>query len=110
MGNHALFAITSSAGDVAARSIGISLIGEVGCGINIGEVHTMLSVPLNPDIERRLSELSKRTGRSESDFARELIEGNIEDLEDRYLAERAIKEGGPRLTSEQVRKELGLEH
>jgi RHH-type rel operon transcriptional repressor/antitoxin RelB len=58
----------------------------------------MLSVPLNPDIERRLSELSKRTGRSESDFARELIEGNIEDLEDRYLAEKAIAEGGPRLT------------
>jgi predicted DNA-binding protein len=39
-----------------------------------------------------------------------LIEGNIEDLEDRYLAEKAIEEGGPRLTSEQVRKELGLEH
>jgi RHH-type transcriptional regulator, rel operon repressor / antitoxin RelB len=90
--------------------IGISLIGETGYGISTGEVTQMLSVPLNPDIERRLSELSKRTGRSESDFARELIEGNIEDLEDRYLAEKAIEEGGPRLTSEQVRKELGLEH
>jgi len=41
----------------------------------------MLSVPLNHDIERRLSE-----------------------------AEKAIEDGGPRLTSEQVRKELGLEH
>ena len=69
----------------------------------------MLSVPLNPDIERRLSELSRRTGRSESDFARELIEGNIEDLEDRYLAEKTIEEGGPRLSGERVRKELGLE-
>jgi RHH-type rel operon transcriptional repressor/antitoxin RelB len=70
----------------------------------------MLNVPLNPDIERRLSELAKRTGRAESDVARELIESNIEDFEDRYLAERAIAEGGPRLTSDQVRKELGLEH
>ena len=70
----------------------------------------MLSVSLNPDIKRRLSELARRTGRSESDFARELIEGNIEDLEDRYLAERAREAGGPRLTSEQARKELGLEH
>ncbi len=70
----------------------------------------MLTVPLSADIERRLSELSRRTGRSASDFARELIEGNIEDLEDRYLAEKAIEEGGPRLTSEQVRRELGLEH
>ena len=70
----------------------------------------MLNVPLSPDVERRLSELAKRTGRAESDFARELIEGNIEDLEDRYLAEKAIAEGGPRFTSEQIRKELGLEH
>jgi RHH-type rel operon transcriptional repressor/antitoxin RelB len=70
----------------------------------------MLNVLLSPDIERRLSELAKRTGRAESDVARELIEGNIEDLEDRYLAERAIAEGGQRLTSDQVRKELGLEH
>jgi RHH-type transcriptional regulator, rel operon repressor / antitoxin RelB len=51
----------------------------------------MLSVALNPDIERRLSELARRTGRSESDFARELIEGNIDDLEDRYLAEKPKK-------------------
>jgi RHH-type transcriptional regulator, rel operon repressor / antitoxin RelB len=69
----------------------------------------MLEVPLRPDIERRLSELAKRTGRAESDVARELIESNIEDLEDRYLAERAIAEGGPRLTGDQVRKELRLE-
>lgn len=69
----------------------------------------MLNVPLNPDIERRLSELAKRTGRTEGDFARELIESNIEDLEDRYLAEQAIAEGGSRLTSDQVRKALGLE-
>jgi predicted DNA-binding protein len=41
---------------------------------------------------------------------RELIEGNIEDLEDRYLAEQAIAEGGSRLTSDQVRKALGLDH
>jgi RHH-type transcriptional regulator, rel operon repressor / antitoxin RelB len=69
----------------------------------------MLNVLLSPDIERRLSELAKRTGRAESDVARELIESNIEDLEDRYLAERAIAEGGQRLTGDQVRKELGLE-
>jgi RHH-type transcriptional regulator, rel operon repressor / antitoxin RelB len=69
----------------------------------------MLTVLLNPDIERRLSELAKRTGRTEGELARELVEGNIEDLEDRYLAEQAIAEGGPRLSSEQARKELGLD-
>ena len=69
----------------------------------------MLNVSLSPDIDRRLFDLAKRTGRTESELARELIENNIEDLEDRYLAEQAIAEGGPRLTSEQVRKELGLD-
>jgi RHH-type transcriptional regulator, rel operon repressor / antitoxin RelB len=68
----------------------------------------MLSVSLTPDIERRLSELSRRTGRAVDDFARELIEGNIEDLEDRYLAEKAIAAGGPRRASDQARIEPGL--
>jgi RHH-type transcriptional regulator, rel operon repressor / antitoxin RelB len=70
----------------------------------------VLNVLLSPDIERRLSELARRTGRAEGDFARELIESNIEDIEDRYLAERAIAEAGDHFTSDQVRKELGLDH
>ena len=70
----------------------------------------MLSIRLDPDIERRLSELARRTGRSKSYYARELIEGNIEDLEDRYLAEARLEKRRPSLTSRQVRKELGLEH
>jgi RHH-type transcriptional regulator, rel operon repressor / antitoxin RelB len=70
----------------------------------------MVTVRLDPDIERRLSELARRTGRTKSDYARELIEGNIEDLEDRYLAESRIENRRAPLTSRQVRKELGLEH
>jgi RHH-type rel operon transcriptional repressor/antitoxin RelB len=69
----------------------------------------MLSIRLDPDIERRLSELARRTGRTKSCYARELIEGNIEDLEDRYLAEARLEKRRPSLTSRQVRKELGLE-
>jgi predicted DNA-binding protein len=70
----------------------------------------MISVVLKPDIERRLSALAQLTGRSESDFVHQLIEENIEDHEDRHLAEKAMAEGGPRFTSKQVRKELGLDH
>ncbi len=70
----------------------------------------MLSVRLDPDIERRLSELAKRTGRTKSYYARELIEANIEDLEDRYLAEARLEKRRPSLTGRQVRRELGLEH
>ena len=70
----------------------------------------MLSIRLNPDIERRLSDLAKRTGRTKTYYARELIEGNIEDLEDRYLAEARLSKRRPALTSQQVRQNLGLEH
>ncbi len=69
----------------------------------------MLSIRLDSDIGRRLSELAKRTGRTTSYYARELIEGNIEDLEDRYLAEARLEKRRPSLTSRQVRKNLGLE-
>jgi RHH-type transcriptional regulator, rel operon repressor / antitoxin RelB len=70
----------------------------------------MLSTRLDPEIERRLSELAKRTGRTKTYYVRELIEGNIEDLEDRYLPEARLEKRGSTLTSRQVRKELGLDH
>jgi RHH-type rel operon transcriptional repressor/antitoxin RelB len=69
----------------------------------------MLSIRLDPDIERRLTDLAHRTGRTKSYYARELIEGNIEDLEDRYLAEARLEKRRTPLTSKQVRKELGLD-
>jgi len=70
----------------------------------------MLSIRLDPEIERRLSKLAKETGRTMSFYARELIESHIEDLEDRYLAESRIEKRRPTLTSREVRKQLGLEH
>ena len=70
----------------------------------------MLSIRLDPDIERRLSDLAKRTGRTKTYYARELIVENIEDLEDRYLAEARLAKRRPSLTSHQVRQDLGLEH
>ena len=68
----------------------------------------MLSIRLDPEIERRLNELSKRTGRTQSYYASELIESNIEDLEDRYLAEARLEKRRVPLTSRRVRKRLGL--
>ena len=70
----------------------------------------MLSIRLDPDIERRLTELAKRTGRTKSYYAREVIESSIEDLEDRYVAEARLEKRRAPLTSRQMRKELGLEH
>jgi len=64
---------------------------------------------LDPDIERRLDELARRTGRTKSFYARELIESNLGDLEDRYLAEARLENRRPSLTSSQVRNAFGLE-
>ena len=69
----------------------------------------MLSIRLKPDIERRLSDLAKRTGRTKTYYARELIEGNIEDLEDRYLAEARLLKRRPSLTTQQVRQDAARE-
>jgi RHH-type transcriptional regulator, rel operon repressor / antitoxin RelB len=68
----------------------------------------MLSIRLDPEVERRLGTLAKRTGRTKSFYARELIEGNLEALEDRYLAETRLEKRRQPLTSRQVRKELGV--
>ena len=67
----------------------------------------MLSIRLDPSIERRLDELAKLTGRTKSYYARELIESNIEDLEDRYLAEARLEKWRTPLRSRRVRKQLG---
>ncbi len=50
----------------------------------------MLSIRLKPALERRLSRLARQTGRTKTFYATKLIEENIEDLEDRYLAEARL--------------------
>jgi predicted DNA-binding protein len=69
----------------------------------------MISVTLNPDIEQRLAELARRRGLSKDDFARELIEACVEDLDDIHLAAGRLENRQPALTAEQVRQALGLD-
>ncbi|MBY5358836.1 TraY domain-containing protein [Rhizobium leguminosarum] len=52
----------------------------------------MLALRLPPEIEARLDELSKRTGRSKSFYARQAILEHLDDLEDIYLAEKRLEE------------------
>ena len=67
----------------------------------------MLSIRLKPELEERLSRLARQTGRTKTFYATRLIEENIEDLEDRYLAEARLEKRGKTRTSAQVRKQLG---
>jgi len=73
----------------------------------------LLTVRLPEEIEHRLVNLAKKTGRTKSFYAREAILKYLDDLEDIYLAEKQIEElraGRSRTyTLDEVKKELGLE-
>ena len=69
----------------------------------------MLSIRLKPALERRLSRLARQTGRTKTFYATKLIEENIEDLEDRYLAEARLEKRGKRYSATEVRGQLGLD-
>jgi len=69
----------------------------------------VLSIRLKPNIEKRLNRLAKETGRTKTFYASKLIEENLEDLEDRYLAEARLEKRGRTCTSVQARRELGLD-
>jgi RHH-type rel operon transcriptional repressor/antitoxin RelB len=66
----------------------------------------MLALRLPPDIEQRLAALAKKTGRTKSFYAREAILRHIEDIEDYHLARRRLERGGPRVTLEQLEREI----
>ena len=69
----------------------------------------MMSIRLSDEMERRLSDLATRTGRTEAYHVVELVEEHIDDLEDRYLAEARLEKRRPPLSGEQLRKNLGLD-
>jgi len=51
----------------------------------------MLAIRLPPSIEKRLSKLARRTGRTKSFYVREAILEHLTDLEDLYFAEQALE-------------------
>ncbi|NOU23799.1 MAG: ribbon-helix-helix protein, CopG family [Methyloglobulus sp.] len=71
------------------------------------------SIRLDPAIEQRLDYLATQTGRTKAYYLREIIKQGLEDVEDIYLADKALEDiraGKSRIyTAEEVRKELGLE-
>jgi len=72
----------------------------------------MLAIRLPREIELRLDNLAKATGRTKTFYAREAILAYIEDMEDLYLADksmRALKSGKVKaIPLDQVERNLGL--
>lgn len=52
----------------------------------------MLAIRLPEDLEKRLDNLAKLTGRTKTFYARQAIEQHLDDLEDLYLAEQRLTE------------------
>ncbi|MGG7056633.1 type II toxin-antitoxin system RelB family antitoxin [Nitrosomonas sp. ANs5] len=73
----------------------------------------MLAIRLPEDLEKRLDNLAKRTGRTKTFYARQAIEQHLDDLEDLYLAEQRLTEiraGRTRTVPlEDIMKRHGLE-
>ena len=72
----------------------------------------MLAVRLDKSTEERLANLAQKTGRSKSYYVREALNSYLEDLEDIYLAEKAMEDlraGRSRTyTLEEVEQDLDL--
>lgn len=50
----------------------------------------MLAIRLDAELERRLTELAAKTGRTKTFYARAAIEAHLEELEDYFLAEERV--------------------
>ena len=73
----------------------------------------MISVRLDPETEARLAYLARETGRTKTYYVREALARYLEDLEDIYLADKAMEDlraGRSRtVTTEELSRELGLD-
>lgn len=72
------------------------------------------SVRLPDEIDARLDELARETGRSKDFYIIKALEEYLEDLEDLYLAEKimeGVRAGKIKVySSEEVEKRLGLDN
>jgi RHH-type rel operon transcriptional repressor/antitoxin RelB len=69
----------------------------------------MLGIRLEPELERRLNQLAKKTGRTKTYYAKLAIQEFLEDREDYLLGIAALERNEPRTKLADVRKELRLE-
>lgn len=79
-----------------------SLIGWRSTCLAVGTTD-LLALRLPADLERRLDELARKTGRTRCFHAREAIIEHIEDLEDAYPAEERVRtDSGKRISLEEM--------
>lgn len=68
----------------------------------------MLGIRLEPELERKLERLAKKTGRSKSYYAREAIRAYLEDREDYLNALAVLERREPTTSLDELERRLGL--
>lgn len=67
-----------------------------------------ISVRFEQDVEERLAELARQTGRTMSYYVREAVMEKLEDMEDIYIAEKRLEKPGKTISMTAMERELGL--
>jgi len=69
----------------------------------------MLDIELDPELESRLERLAKETGRTKSYYAKLAIKQFLEDREDYLRGMAALERNEPRISLDELERELGLD-
>ena len=69
----------------------------------------MLAIRLPEEIEKRLTDLAAKTGRTKTFYAREAILEHLDEIEDKYLAINRLENPGKRWTLDELEQGLDLE-
>ena len=69
----------------------------------------MISVRLSPDVEKRLEELARRTGRTKSYYVREALLEHLNEMEDRYIAIERLENPSQRWALVDLERDVDLE-
>ncbi len=71
----------------------------------------MLALRLPPDLEKRLDDLARKTGRTKSFYARQAIIEYLDDLEDIAMAEAGMAaDDGTRYSLDEIMRGLEARH
>ncbi len=62
----------------------------------------MLAIRLPEDIENRLTDLARKTGRTKTFYAKEAILEHLDEIEDKYLALNRLENPGKRWTLDEL--------
>lgn len=62
----------------------------------------MLAIRLPEDIEKRLTQLANKTGRTKTFYAKEAILEHLDNMEDKYLAISRLENPGKRWSLEEL--------